>query len=228
MPARLRRRPGHPDLAAEEGPFVSFTDLFIGILFLFLILVAALMLMHQEAVQAAEAEERRLNEQIDLRQARLDAIERLDADHPPFRLALVYNSFQRGAGDKDWTFSRTVQIFRAPNGLCLENVILRNNLSLAWKPPVKTEVIPSAGKQDYVRMGTPCVLTAAGEHWNSESETGSLKRISGNLYSGTTILHKKDGDRPLELQYRLLGIYDEYFGQPNAQGDPKTLNPNHT
>ena len=57
---RLRRGSGAPEHASEEGPFVSFTDLFIGILFLFLILVAALMLMHQAAVKRAEEEARRL------------------------------------------------------------------------------------------------------------------------------------------------------------------------
>ena len=55
MAGRLRRRPGAPERTDDEGPFVSFTDLFIGILFLFLILVAALMLMHQEAVAREKA-----------------------------------------------------------------------------------------------------------------------------------------------------------------------------
>ena len=37
MPGRLRRRAGPLAPVNDEGPFVSFTDLFIGILFLFLI-----------------------------------------------------------------------------------------------------------------------------------------------------------------------------------------------
>ena len=45
MHGRLRRRAA-PEVATK-GPFVSFTDLFIGILFLFLIRVAALMLMNR-------------------------------------------------------------------------------------------------------------------------------------------------------------------------------------
>ena len=56
MPRRLRPALNSREHAADEGPFVSFTDLFIGILFLFLILVAALMLMHQEAIQRETVE----------------------------------------------------------------------------------------------------------------------------------------------------------------------------
>ena len=115
MAGRSRRRAGATELEADEGPFVSFTDLFIGILFLFLILVAALMLMHQEAIQEAEAEARRMAEQIKQVQAKLDATAKLDAAHAPYRLAIVYNSYQKPAGAENWTFSRTVQIFRAPD-----------------------------------------------------------------------------------------------------------------
>ena len=220
MPGRSRRRAGATHLETDEGPFVSFTDLFIGILFLFLILVAALMLMHQEAIQEAEAEARRMAEQIRLIQAKLDATAKLDASHAPYRLAIVYNSYQRPPGATDWTFSRTVQVFRAPNGLCLENVILRSNLSIAWKPSVKAANIPTAAKQDVVQMGTPCTLSGAGQRWNSDSETGSLRRVSPSLYSGVSILHKKDGDEPIDLQYRVLGIYDDYYRQTAAKGSP--------
>jgi hypothetical protein len=229
MAGRLRRRLGFTHPAADEGPFVSFTDLFIGILFLFLILVAALLLMHQEAVQSAKSETqsydeqmRQMAKQIQLMQAKLDATAKLDAEHPPFRLAMVYNVYQKEAGARtDWTYSRSVQVFVAPPGLCLNNVILRNNLSLAWKPPVKAEVIPTANSQDTVRMGTPCRLSASGDHWNLDSETGSVERVSANLYSGSTLLHKKDGDEPLELQYRILGVYDDYYRQ--SKGNSKSL-----
>src|SRR5215216_6064444 len=129
MHGRFGLDPDPAGHAADEGPFVSFTDLFIGILFLFLILVAALMLMHQEAMARAKAEAQRLAEKIRQLQAELDAIKKLDDDQTPFRLALVYNSFQRpNGGGEEWRFTRTVQVFRAPNGNCLENVILRNNL----------------------------------------------------------------------------------------------------
>jgi hypothetical protein len=40
----------------EEGPFVSFTDLFVGVLFFFLILIAALMIMQRTSVQMARNE----------------------------------------------------------------------------------------------------------------------------------------------------------------------------
>jgi hypothetical protein len=211
MPGRLRRASVSQEHATDEGPFVSFTDLFIGILFLFLILVAALMLMHQEAVQKALADALAYQAQIRQLQAKIDAAAKLDAERPPFRLAIVYNSYQRPAGETDWTFSRTVQIYRAPNDLCLENVLLRNNLNVAWKPLVKAESIPTAAKQDYVRGATPCTLSASGEHWNSESETGGLKRTSANLYGGSTVLHKKDAQVTIELQYRVLGIFDDYY-----------------
>ena len=43
------------------------------------------------------------------------------------------------------------------------------------------------------------------------SETGDLKRITPDLYSGVVVLHEKEGDEKLEMQYRVLGIYDDYF-----------------
>lgn len=212
MPRRLRRRSGSTDQAADEGPFVSFTDLFIGVLFLFLILVAALMLMHQEAMARAKAEAQRLSEQIRQLQAQLDAITKLDADHTPFRLAIVFNSFQRPAGSQqDWRYNRTVQIFRAPNGHCLENVIMRNNLNLAWKPEVEAQDIPTGAGQSSDRSGAPCTLSGSGERWNSATETGGVDRASANLYSGYTVLHTKDGDKTVDIQFRILGIYDDYY-----------------
>ena len=199
---------------------MSFTDLFIGILFLFLILVAALMLMHQDVVQREKVEARvdarqveEMSRRVQQMRARVDARARLDADHPPFRLAIVYNVYQAPVGPQPaWAFSRTVQLYRASNGLCLENVILRGNLSLAWKPSVEAENIPSARDQNYVRMGTPCTLSASGEDWDTESETGGVKRTSTDLYSGTTALHKRTGEEErVQIQYRVLRIYDDYF-----------------
>jgi hypothetical protein len=212
MPGRLRRRSSPTELATDEGPFVSFTDLTIGVLFLFLILVAALMLMHQEAMQRAKAEQLRLLERIRVLQAELDAIKRLDDDQTPFRLALVYNSFQRPAdSDGEWRFTRTVQVFRAPNGNCLENVTLRNNLNLAWKPPVDPQDVPTAADQRVVGTGAPCTLTGSGERWNTATETGGVDRVSPNLYRGTTVLHKTDGEKAISIEYRILGLYDDYF-----------------
>jgi hypothetical protein len=219
-PGQSRRRAGSATLESDEGPFVSFTDLFIGILFLFLILVAALMLMHQEAVQRDRVDAQvdtqqvqQMSEQIQQMQAKLNARAKLDATHPPFRLAIVYNVYQAPAGAPTaWTFSRTIQLYRASNDLCLENVILRGNLSLAWKPPVDADNIPTADNQNYVRMGTPCTLSAKGENWDIESETGGVKRTSADMYSGSTVLHKKSGkEEPVQLQYRILRIYDNYF-----------------
>lgn len=204
---------------------MSFTDLFIGILFLFLILVAALMLMHQEAVQKALADALAYQAQIRALQAKIDAAAKLDAEHPPYRLAIVYNSYQKPSSETDWTFSRTVQVYRAPNDLCLENVLLRNNLNVAWKPLVKAESIPTAAKQDFVRGAIPCTLNASGEHWNSEAETGGVKRVSTNLYSGSTVLHKKEGPVTIDIQYKILGIFDEYYGQSVAQFSQKAPNP---
>jgi len=212
MARRWRRGSAKPEHASEEGPFVSFTDLFIGILFLFLILVAALMLMHQAAVKRAEEEARRLQAQIEKLEAELASLAKLDVNHPPFRLAIVYNSYQRQQGPKtDWTYSRTVQVYRAPNGLCLENIILRNSLNTGWKEPLEPDAIPKAGSPLYARMGAPCALTASGESWNSASETGGVRRVASNLYSGSTVLHAKKGDKTVEMQYRVMGIYDDYY-----------------
>jgi hypothetical protein len=212
MSARLRRRSVGPEIAAEDGPFVSFTDLAIGIIFLFLILIAALILMHEAAMQKAREEAQRMAEQIRLLQAELDAIKKLDADHTPFRLGIVYNSFQRPAGsDADWKYTRTVQVFRAPNGNCLENVIMRNNLNLAWKPPVDAGDIPTNGSPTSSQTGAPCTLSGSGERWNSTTETGGVDRANANLYTGYTVLHATDGDKNVEIQFRVLGVYDDYF-----------------
>ena len=213
MAGRFRRRAGAAGPAVDEGPFVSFTDLFIGILFLFLILVAALMLMHQEAVKLAKDEAQQMSQQMQQLQAKLEEAEaKLKIDHPAFRLGIVFNIFQRPAqANAPWTFSRTVQVFRAPSGHCINNVLLRSNLSTAWRPPTKEEDIPTARDQEQIQRIEPCGLTAQGDSWKTPNETGSLRRVSPDLYSGGAILHKQGGDVRLEMQYRVLGVYDDYF-----------------
>lgn len=221
MPIRSRRRAGATEQTADEGPFVSFTDLTIGIIFLFLILVAALMLIHQEAMARAKAEQLRLQEQIRILQAELDEIRKRDADHTPFRLAVVYNSFQRPSGSQaDWKYTRTVQVFRAPNNICLENVTLRNNLNLAWKPAVEAQNVPTTADSNAGKKGAPCALTVSGERWNSVTETGGVDRVSANLYAGSTVLHTKDGDKTIDIEYRILGVYDDGYRSSGSGRKP--------
>lgn len=211
MPGPLRRRGGAMEPPADEGPFASFTDLFIGILFLFLILVAALMLMHQEAVQREKAETQTLSEQIQQLQARPPP--KPMPDQPAFRLGIVFNIYQRPAvfDGSGWTYSRTVRVFRSPDGHCINTVWMRSNLSTAWKPPTAKEDIPSEAQKDVLGKFEPCGLSASGDHWESPSEAGKMKRVNPDLYSGYTILRAKEGDEKLEMQYRILGIYDDYF-----------------
>jgi len=199
----MRRRRGSPAVVVDDGPFAAFTDLFIGILFLFLILVAALMLMHQEAVRK---------------------IEPIPPPPPPkpapkpdprpaFRLGIAFNIYQRPADGKDaeWTFSRTVRVFRSPDGHCINTVMLRSNLSTAWRPPVGEDDIPTPEQQGELRKMETCGLSASGDHWDSPTETGRMKRVAPNLYEGVSVLHKKEGDAKVELQYRILGVYDDAF-----------------
>jgi hypothetical protein len=213
MPGRGRRRSGSTELAADEGPFVSFTDLFIGILFLFLILVAALMLMNQEAVQREQVETQIMSEQIRQLQAKLDAAPKPAPDQPAFRLGIVFNIYQRPAAfdGSGWTYSRTVRVFRSPTGDCINTVWLRSNLSTAWMPPLESEKIPTSEQRDQLQKFQPCGISASGDHWDLPTETGSLKRINPDLYSGIVTLHEKEGDVKLEMQYRILGVYDNYF-----------------
>ena len=212
IPARLQRRSNSVEPAEGEGPFVSFTDLFIGILFLFLILVAALMLMHQEAVQMEQAEVQMLSEQIREMQAKLDAVPKPKQDQPEFRLGVIFNIYQRSTGSgANWTFSRTVRVFRAPSGVCINTVWMRSNLSVGWMPPVADEDIPTPAQKDELRSFKPCGISAAGDHWETSTETGNLKRVSKDLYSGTVVLHKSDGDVRLDMEYRVLGVFDNYF-----------------
>jgi len=214
MTARLQRRGSSMESADGEGPFVSFTDLFIGILFLFLILVAALMLMHQAAVQKEQEEVKQMSEQIRQMQAKLDAVPKPKPkpDQPEFRLGIVFNIYQRATGSgANWTFSRTVRVFRAATGHCINTVWMRSNLSVGWMPPVADENIPTPAQRDELQSFKPCGISAAGDHWKTSTETGNLKRISNDLYSGTVVLHKSDGDTQLDVQYRVLGVYDDYF-----------------
>src|ERR1019366_6797476 len=109
------------------------------------------------------------------------------------------------------TYSRTVRVFRSPSGVCINTVWLRSNLSTAWMPPVGEADIPTAAQHDLLRSFQPCGLSASSDHWDSATETGRLKRISKDLYSGSVVLHKKEGDVRLEIQYRVLDVYDDYF-----------------
>lgn len=75
--ARRENRASIP--TEEEGPFVSFTDLFVGVLFLFLIMVAALMIMQRTSVQMARNETARDARVAALVEATSQANARLDA-----------------------------------------------------------------------------------------------------------------------------------------------------
>ena len=213
MRGRWRRGPRVTEPVIEEGPFVSFTDLFIGILFLFLILVAALMLRQQAAVQTPP---------IPPTPVKPEPVPKKVSELPAFRLGIVFNIYQRSAESDGigWTYSRTVRVFRSPDGHCINTVWMRSNLTTAWRPPTAKEDIPSDSQADEFRKFEPCGLSATGDHWESASETGNLKRITPTLYSGSAVLHEKEGDEKLEMQYRVLGIYDDYFRQPASSANP--------
>jgi hypothetical protein len=208
MAGRWRRGSSVTNQVIEEGPFVSFTDLFIGILFLFLILVAALMLRQQAAVK----EQPVLPEPV----VKPEPITKPKPELPAFRLGIVFNIYQRSAESDGigWTYSRTVRVFRSGDGRCINTVWMRSNLTTAWRPPTAKEDIPSDAQADEFRKFEPCGLSASGDHWESASEKGDMKRITPTLYTGAAVLHGKEGDEKLEMQYRVLGIYDDYFRQP--------------
>jgi len=210
MSARGRRGAGASAAPQEEGPFVSFTDLFIGILFLFLILVAALMLMRQQAVQQERVET--------IQPVQPKLVPKPIPDQPAFRLGIVFNVYQRSAefDGGGWTYSRTVRVFRSADGRCINTVWMRSNLSTAWMPPTAPEDIPTDAQRESLGQFEPCGLSASGDHWESPSEAGQLKRITPYLYGGSVVLHKKEGDEKLEMQYRVLGVYDVYFGAPTS------------
>jgi len=214
MRARWRRGGSVTEPVIEEGPFVSFTDLFIGILFLFLILVAALMLRQQAAVRTPPP--------IPPAPIRPEPVSKRQPELPAFRLGIVFNIYQRSAESDGigWTYSRTVRVFRSPDGRCINTVWMRSNLTTAWKPPTAKEDIPTDAEADQFRKFEHCGLSASGDHWESASETGDLKRITPNLYSGYATLHGKEGDEKLEMQYRVLGVYDDYFRQPASSANP--------
>jgi hypothetical protein len=190
---------------ADDGPFASFTDLFIGIIFLFLILVAALMLMHQEVVQQVKVEDIKPPPPKPAPPPKPDT-------RPAFRLGIAFNIYQRPqTGGIAWTFARTVRVFRSPDGHCINTVMVRSNLSTAWRPPVGDEDIPTPEQQGQLQKMEPCGLTASGDRWDSPQETGRMKRVAPNLYEGSAVLHTKEGDEKIDIQYRVLGVYDDYF-----------------
>ena len=125
----------------------------------------------------------------------------------------MFNIYQRpGVFDgSGWTYSRTVRVFRSPTGECINTVYLRSNLSTAWMPPLESEKIPTGAARDQLSQFQPCGISATGDHWDGPTETGNLKRINPDLYSGFVTLHEKEGDVKLEMQYRVLGVYDDYF-----------------
>jgi hypothetical protein len=146
-------------------------------------------------------------------QPKPDVAPKRPPDLPAFRLGIVFNIYQRPAvfDGSGWTYSRTVRVFRSPTGDCINTVWMRSNLSTAWKPPIAKEDIPSGDQQDLFRKFEPCGISASGDHWDGPTETGNLKRVTPDLYSGTVTLHEKEGDVKLEMQYRVLGVYDDYF-----------------
>ena len=87
-------------------------------------------------------------------------------------------------------------------------------------PPAAKESIPTSDQEALLGKTEPCGLSATGDHWESVSETGQLKRITPYLYSGFVVLHKKEGDEKLEIQYRVLGIYNNDFQVPNSPTRP--------
>lgn len=204
MSHRRRRATSGLNAGVEDGPFAAFTDLFIGILFLFLILVAALMLMHQEVVQKVQVEQLKPPPPKPAPPPKPDT-------RPAFRLGIAFNIYQRSAGDIAWVFARTVRVFRSPDGHCINTVMVRSNLSTAWRPPVGEEDIPTPEQQGALQKLEPCGLSATGDEWDSPTETGRMKRVAPSLYEGSAVLHKKDGDAKVEIQYRVLGVYDDYF-----------------
>ena len=209
---RSRRGSTPTVMTVDEGPFVSFTDLFIGILFLFLILVAALMLMQQDLVRKEPVPP----------PVKVEPPPKPVPDQPAFRLGIVFNIYQRPAvfDGEGWTYSRTVRVFRSSDGRCINTVWMRSNLSTAWMPPAAKESIPTSDQEALLGKTEPCGLSATGDHWESVSETGQLKRITPYLYSGFVVLHKKEGDEKLEIQYRVLGIYNNDFQVPNSPTRP--------
>jgi hypothetical protein len=211
-PGRSRRRGGGPEPAVDEGPFASFTDLFIGILFLFLILVAALMLRQQAAVQQQPVRP------PPAEPVKPKPVPERKPEPPAFRLGIAFNIYQRPAvsDGSGWTYSRTVRVFRSADGDCINTVWMRSNLTTAWRPPTAETDIPTGAEAGALGKFEPCGLSASGDHWESSSETGDLKRIGPNLYSGYAVLHKPDGDEKLEMQYRVLGVYDDYFRAPGT------------
>ena len=125
----------------------------------------------------------------------------------------MFNIYQRPAefDGSGWTYSRTVRVFRSPDGSCINTVWKRSNLSTAWQQPTAKEDIPTDAQREQLGKFEPCGLSAAGDHWEGPSESGVLKRITPSLYSGFVTLHEKEGDVKLEMQYRVLGVYDDFF-----------------
>ncbi len=209
--------------ADEDGPFVSFTDLFVGILFLFLILVAALMLLEQASVRMAKQEATskvteiaQLQSQVKGLTAKLDGIAKLDREDPPFRLAIAYNEYSSDAltsktDPAPLEFVRSVRIFRSSSGQCISERILEA-ANTGWMKIDPKDIPNSNNEMSFRRIGS-CSLSPGGIHYGDAYQTVDISRTSMELYEGFVTLHPKEPS----LSKSVGRFFDQLFG--NASTD---------
>ena len=102
----------NPHIEAEDGPFVSFTDLLAGILFIFLILVAALMLMQRNNLELAKSEG---SSTVNLKSLLISIIEERDRLKDENKEAATQIDALKRELDKQKSTSSSVSVLTATN-----------------------------------------------------------------------------------------------------------------
>jgi uncharacterized protein YlxW (UPF0749 family) len=172
----------------------------------------------QKAQAADVARISALQTQVGGLTAKADERDKLDKEHPPFRLALAFNVFgSRGTNDTDRRapvyYWGTNRIFRSPGDQCIYNPItdFENH---EWQKHEASDA--PAPNQLGIGKTDKCYITADRVYYMTKEGGTDLQRISPDLYAGTgTVIHA-DGTRETHyVEYRILGIYDDAFKWPH-------------
>jgi cell wall-associated NlpC family hydrolase len=159
-----------------------------------------------------------LQAQVAALTAKADERDKLDREHPPFRLALAFNVFgSKGPNDTDrraqvyyWATNR---IFRNPGDQCIYNPItdFENH---EWQKHDTNDVLTP--NEIGLVKADKCYVTADRVYYMTKEGGYDLKRVSPDLYAGTATVIAAGGTRETHyVEYRILGIYDDAFKWPH-------------
>lgn len=220
-----------------EGPFVSFTDLLAGIVFMLLLMVALLMLRQQQAHEELEKKadpapylttinelreqaKRLFQDNLDLGaaiRADKDAKRALDADfknNPRLHAAMVFNQYSRAlhAGAREFKFDHTDAIYLSEDRKQFRLVELRRGIGEDMFPDKPGTAADYARGLDLEVLSSSC-RSLNREQWNWACGDGSRRSLArfGSTYVGQQTT-TRDGKTGLwDIRIEVIAIYDDYF-----------------